>query len=465
MQRESNSIKFRLIEVYRHLLLVVFILTMLVIFVSCTTGSKSTPNNQPINQPPSPGTQNSVSTVGLKLVTDGLVSPVGIVPSPDNSGRLFIVDQIGVIKILMQDGTIADQPFLDLRSRMVELNPGYDERGLLGFAFHRDYSQNGRFFVYYSALLRSGGPTGWNHTSHISEFRVMAGNPDKADETSERVVLQVDEPQANHNGGQIRFGPDGYLYIPLGDGGGANDVGLGHSPIGNGQDINTLLGKILRIDVDSGQPYAIPPDNPFVGRDGVDEIYALGLRNPFQISFDIGGTHELFAGDAGQNLWEEVDIITKGGNYGWNIREGKACFDPDSPNKSPQQCPDKDASGNQLIDPIISYGHSGSGITGTAVIGGFVYRGKAIPGLQEVYIFGDFSSPGSGGDGRLFVASLQSSSNQWDFKELGINTNSNGRLGALLRSFGQDAEGEVYVLTAETGGPSGKTGKIYRIVP
>jgi glucose/arabinose dehydrogenase len=364
----------------------------------------------------------------------------------------------------MQDGTVADQPFLDLRSRMVALNPGYDERGLLGMAFHPNYSQNGRFFVYYSAPLRSGGLTGWNHTSHISEFRVMAGNPDKADETSERVVLQVDEPQANHNGGQIRFGPDGYLYIPLGDGGGANDVGLGHSTIGNGQDINTFLGKILRIDVDGGQPYVIPPDNPFVGRDGADEIYALGLRNPFQISFDIDGTHQLFAGDAGQNLLEEVDIITKGGNYGWDIKEGKYCFNPNSPNQPPAQCSAVDARGNSLIDPIIAYGHSGSGITGTAVIGGFVYRGKAIPGLQGVYIFGDFSSPGSGGDGRLFAASLQSPSNQWDFKELGINT-SNGRLGALLRSFGQDAEGEMYVLTAETGGPSGKTGKIYRIVP
>src|SRR4030042_4395141 len=174
MQREENPMKFRPIEAYRHLLFVVFLITLLVIFVSCTTDSKSTPNNQPINQPPSPGTQNSVSTVGLTLVADGLVSPLGLVPSPDNSGRLFIVDQIGVIKILMQDGTIADQPFLDLRSRMVELNPGYDERGLLGMAFHPDYSKNGRFFVYYSAPLRSGGPNGWNTTTHISEFTIKS---------------------------------------------------------------------------------------------------------------------------------------------------------------------------------------------------------------------------------------------------------------------------------------------------
>src|ERR687892_1944271 len=227
--------------------------------------------------------------VGLKQVADGLTSPLTVIQPPDDSGRLFIVDQAGDIRILAADGTLLAEPFLDLRDKIVPLQAAFDERGLLGLAFHPHYADNGRFFVYYSAPLRDGGPEGFDHTSHVSEFRVSA-DPNRADPASERIILQVDEPQFNHNGGTVLFGPDGFLYISLGDGGGADDVGLGHvedwyeaNAGGNGQDITqNLLGNILRIDVDAGAPYGIPSDNPFTAKpgcaDGCDEIFAYGFR-------------------------------------------------------------------------------------------------------------------------------------------------------------------------------------------
>lgn len=403
-------------------------------------------------------------SIGLQLVAQGFTSPVGLITPDDGTGRLFIVDQTGIIKILKADGKVLEEPFLDLRSRMVKLLPGFDERGLLGLAFHPDFRNNGRFFVYYSAPLREEAPDDWNHTSHISEFKVSGNDPDKANISSERVVLQVDQPQFNHNAGQIAFGPDGYLYIPLGDGGLADDVGIGHPPMGNGQDISTLLGSILRIDVDAGDPYGIPRDNPFVGIDGRDEIFAFGLRNPYRIAFDAGGKHELFAGDAGQNQWEEVDIITKSGNYGWNIKEGKHCFNPANPDVSPAMCPDLDINGRPLIDPVIEYRNAkAEGGIGSAVIGGFVYRGKALPQLNGSYIFGDFSTEFTSGDGALFIATP--GEKMWQMKELPVSTSENGRINAFVRSFGQDERNELYVLTSDNAGPTGSTGKIFKIVP
>ncbi|MBI4295102.1 MAG: PQQ-dependent sugar dehydrogenase [Chloroflexi bacterium] len=446
-----------------------------------TSTLASTSTLAPTSTPVSTSTSTSVSTptpvptftpaplpdsVKLRLVAEGFASPVGLVPSLDGTGRLFVVDQAGIIWVLTAAGNRLGEPFLDLRSRMVSLNQAYDERGLLGLAFHPSYRDNGRLFVYYSAPLRNGGPQGWNHTSHISEFGVVPGDANKADPASERVILQVDQPQSNHNAGTIVFGPDGYLYIPLGDGGAANDVGLGHPPMGNGQDTSTLLGSILRIDIDAGEPYGIPEDNPFVGKEGRDEIFAFGFRNPFRISFDMGGSHELFAADVGQNLWEEVDIVTMGANYGWNIKEGAHFFDPQNPGRSPATGPDVDASGQPLLDPIIEYGRGEAGGLGTAVIGGYVYRGSAIAGLQGAYVFGDFSASGARADGRLFLATRPAEADaMWPMKELGVATAANGRLGAFLRAFGQDADGELYVLTADVPGPQGATGKIYRIVP
>ncbi|MBI2872564.1 MAG: PQQ-dependent sugar dehydrogenase [Chloroflexi bacterium] len=403
-------------------------------------------------------------SINLKLVAEGLVSPVGLVPSPDSTGRLFVLDQSGTLWILTPEGNRLPEPFLDLRSKMVGLNPSFDERGLLGLAFHPSFSTNGRFFVYYSAPLRIGGPQGWNHTSRISEFKIMPDNPNKADLASERIVLQVDEPQSNHNGGQITFGPDGFLYIPLGDGGAGNDVGLGHPPGGNGQDITTLLGSILRIDVDGGDPYGIPPDNPFVGKEGRPEIFAVGLRNPFRIAFDIGGEHELFAGDVGQQLREEVDIVTRGGNYGWNTREGTLCFDPANPGQPRASCASTDARGQPLIGPIIEYANTRAGGQGTAVIGGFVYRGPALPAFNGAYIFGDFSA-GATPDGRLFIATRPAAPGMWTVNELKVASTANGQLNAYLRSFGQDASGELYILVASSPGPQGATGKIFKVVP
>jgi glucose/arabinose dehydrogenase len=279
-------------------------------------------------------------------------------------------------------------------------------------------------------------------------------------------LLEVDQPQANHAGGQIAFGPDGYLYIPLGDGGAANDVGLGHNPdIGNGQDTTELLGSILRIDVNSGDPYGIPPDNPFVGTGSLAEIYAYGFRNPYRIAFDAGGSGQLFAGDAGQNLWEEIHEVTRGGNYGWNLKEGTHCFDTGSPDVPPPSCQNTGLLGEPLIDPIIEYPNASGNPDGLgmAVIGGMVYRGNAMPAFQGRYIFGDWSRGGP--DGTLFIATPAQEGAMWPFEELRVATEENGRMNRYLLSFGQDADLELYVLTSDTVGPSGSTGKIFKIVP
>lgn len=410
----------------------------------------------------------------LSLVAEGLTAPVSMAEAPDGSGNLFIADQIGLIRVVTPDGGLQEEPFLDLRDQLVELRERYDERGLLGLAFHPDYASNGRFFVYYSAPLRPEAPEDWNHTSHLSEFRVSA-DPLRADEGSERILLQVDQPQGNHNAGALAFGPrDGYLYLSLGDGGGANDTGVGHvedwyeeNAGGNGQDVTqNLLGSILRLDVDGGDPYAIPADNPFVGTEGLDEIYAYGFRNPYRFSFDMRGNNQLYVGDAGQELYEEVSIVEKGGNYGWNVKEGTHCFDAENPENPPTNCPDTDVWGNPLIDPVIEFRNSkqGNGL-GLVVVGGYVYRGMEQPTLKNQYLFGAWSTSFGTPDGRVFAARTRSAnSGLWDFEEVTFSNTPSGRLNAFLLAFGQDAAGEVYLLTSGTTGPSGSTGKVYKIV-
>lgn len=418
-------------------------------------------------------------TIGLELVADGFTSPVALIPVPDGSGRLFVVDQIGLIRILMPDGTLLPDPFLDISDRLVPLMSGFDERGLLGLALHPEYATNSRFFVYYSAPLREGAPAGYNHTSHISEF--MAAGPNMADPASERILLQVDEPQFNHNAGTLAFGPsDGYLYISLGDGGGANDNQLGHvedwyadNGGGNGQDItDNLLGSLLRIDVDGGDPYGIPGDNPFTEvmgcSDGCDEIFAYGFRNPYRFSFDMGGSHALLVGDAGQALWEEVSLVEKGGNYGWNVKEGTHCFDAENNTESPAECPDTvgaghPRAGDPLIDPVIEYAnHHQPGGLGAVVVGGHVYRGSMLPQFRGRYIFGDWSREFIEPDGSLFVAKARKKG-LWQIQELLIQGNPDGRLGHYVLGFGQDLQGEVYVLTTDMTGPTGSTGQIFRL--
>lgn len=328
----------------------------------------------------------------------------------DGTGRVFVLEQSGRVRII-QNGALVATPFLDLTSKV----ESGGEKGLLGLAFHPGFSLNRRFFIYYTRRL------GAQLQSVFSEYAASSSNPNQADASSERILLVVDQPFDNHNGGQLAFGPDGFLYIGLGDGGSGGD------PQGNGQNLQTLLGKILRIDVDgaftAGKQYAIPADNPFTQPSGLPEIWAYGLRNPWRFSFDrMSGT--LFAGDVGQDSYEEVDIITKAGNFGWNKTEASHCYPPAS-----------SCSAAGLIQPIMEYAHDTSG--GTSIIGGFVYGGAAIPGLAGSYVFGDLSS------GHVW-AGAQDSSGKWK-QTLVLDHH------LTVSSFGEDTTGELYLLDYANG--------------
>ena len=410
----------------------------------------------------------------LKKVADGFVAPVFVTGAGDGSGRLFVVDQVGQIWIIDGKGNLLPNPFLNIQSELVTPSPDYDERGLLGLAFHPDYKDNGRFFVWYNAPLRPGGPAGFNNTIHLSEFHVSADNANLADPASEKVLMAIDHPYANHNSGHIAFGPDGLLYMPLGDGGNANDVGIGHTvPQGNGQDLTNLLGKILRIDVDHTEPnlaYAIPKDNPYAdGANGAQrEIYANGFRNPYHISFDAGGDHALYAADAGQDRYEEISRVTRGGNFGWNIHEGKHCFSTATPSNAPKTCPDTGVNGTKLIDPVLEYNHTE--ILGSVIIGGYVYRGDEIPNLKGTYVFGDYSRNRLQPDGLIFQAATQGS-DAWKIRQMDIkfadakeNPVESGTLGNFVLSFGQDDNHELYVTLTSFGGPRGVQAGVYKFV-
>ncbi len=406
----------------------------------------------PVVTDPPPGStgdpsDSQVPAVTLVTVASGLNAPIALAPFPDETGRMLLADQTGSVFVLDDNGVNLERPFLSVADRMVSLNPFYDERGLLGLALHPDFAANGRIFVYYSAPLDSGDASGFNHQSRISEFTVSSDNMTVADADSERVILEIPQPQSNHNGGHLVFGPDGMLYIGLGDGGGGGDRGLGHDPdLGNGQDRSTLLGTILRIDVDGDAPYAIPDNNPFVDAiETRDEIFALGLRNPWRFSFD-RDTGELYVGDVGQGAFEEVSIVSAGDNLGWFIKEGNACFNPSA------NCPNVDAMGQPLVDPIIAYPHDAStGPTGSSVIGGYVYRGSDVPSMVGQYVFADFAD-GSGG--RLYVGEDEGSEG-WTVDDLPITNTANGRPDFNVLSLEQDAAGELYVLADD--------GRVYRI--
>jgi glucose/arabinose dehydrogenase len=423
------------------------------------TGTTMTPTPAPTASAVPSGPE-----IQLEEVATGLTAPVDLDAPPDDSGRLFVVEQVGRIRIVDANGTLEESPFLDVSDRLPELGANYDERGLLGLAFHPDFAANGLFYVYYSIPLRDTAPDGYNHTERLSEFHVSDVDPNTVDMSSERVLLEIDEPEMNHNAGTITFGPDGYLYVPLGDGGAANDVGVGHPPVGNGQDTSTLLGSILRIDVDTDQGYLVPDDNPFVDEPAVaDEIWAYGFRNPYRMSFD-RETGDLLVGDAGQNLWEEVDRVAEGGNYGWHIREGTHCFDPANPDGSPATCAETGSRGEPLLDPVIEYANGGApgGGLGLVVIGGYVYRGTGMPSLAGKYIFGDWSTGFGAPDGTLLVATPQENG-LWPIQRLRVAGMPDGNLGRYLTAFGQGADNELYALTSENSGPSGDTGTIFRI--
>jgi len=447
----------------RHFLRIKFLTVPFFLCFLILTGCKKDHNNPP-----------GSNTPDLQLVTDGLVSPVALVEPPDGSKRLFIVDQVGKIWLIQADGTKTPTPFMDLSGKMVSLNPGYDERGLLGLAFHPDFKTNGKFYVFYSAPPHAGGPqpgSSWNNITRVSQFTVSAG-ANTADLSTEKVILEGDHPQSNHNGGTIEFGPDGFLYISIGDGGNADDIGPGHvtdwyavNAGGNGQDIYAnLLGNILRIDVNSGSPYGIPGDNPFVGTNAKQEIYAYGFRNPYRFSFDMGGNHSLFVGDAGQSLYEEIDLVTKGGNYGWNVKEGAHCFNTDNDTVLRASCPSMDSAGKPLTDPIIELVNAANpkgGGQAIAIVGGNVYRGSLLPSYQGRYIFSIFSQDGKP-NAKLFVAD-GSASGTWTNNDLKLKSFPTD-LGQFVKSIGQDQSGEIYVMTTGQQGPSGTSGKVYKLI-
>ena len=425
-----------------------------------------------------PAQPGANATPDLQLVTDGLISPVALVEPPDSSHRLFIVDELGKVWIIGADGKKVANPFMDLASKMVALSPAYDERGLLGLAFHPQFKTNHKFYLFYTAPPRPGTPVPgaagakWNNTTTISEFTVSAADSNQGDMASERVLLQADHPYLNHNGGTLAFGPDGFLYISIGDGGNLDDVGNGHvsdwyaaNVGGNGQDIyQNLMGNVLRIDV-NGAPYTVPADNPFVGTAAKPEVWAYGFRNPFRFSFDMGGSHQLLLGDEGQSLYEEVDLITKGGNYGWNVKEGTHCFSTDNDLTERASCPSVDSAGKPLIDPIIELVNTANpkgGGLGIAIIGGHVYRGSALPGLTGKYIFGVLSTSGKA-DGQVFIATPSTGTGMWNFEPLGLKSVT-PNLGTFLKSFGQDQRGEIYLMTSDQEGPQGATGKVWKLV-
>jgi glucose/arabinose dehydrogenase len=333
-------------------------------------------------------------------VVTGLTNPVDIQQPADGTQRLFVVEQAGTVRII-QGGMLLATPFLDIRSSVTSGG----EMGLLGLAFHPNYSQNRRFFVSYTRTVNG------QLQSVIAEYETSAADPNVAS-TAERVLLTVDQPFENHNGGQIQFGPDGYLYIGYGDGGAGGD------PLGNGQNLNTLLGKILRIGVDTAQPYAVPPDNPFVGQAGIrPEIWAWGFRNPWRFSFD-RASGRLFVGDVGQSDFEEIDLVERGGNYGWSIMEGAHCYPP----------PSTGCNTSGLALPIAEYSHS----EGNSITGGYVYRGDGIQELRGKYVFGDF------GSGRIWQ--LQETASGGWLRSLLLDTDLN------ISSFGQDQAGELYAV-------------------
>jgi len=405
---------------------------------------------------------NAEVKIKLEEVAGGLTHPLAMVSIPDGSGRKAVIEQHGVVRIIDARGRLLPEPFLNIQAKIPQLHPFFDERGLLGIAFHPNYRENGKFYIAYSAPLSGDAildkKLWWSHTNTVSEMTVAKDNPNKANPSVEKIVSQIDWPQFNHNGHWIGFGPDGKLYVSTGDGGYANDWGIGHNvTTGNGQDLTTPLGKILRLDVDKDD--FVPTDNPFVGRnDALPQIWAYGLRNPWRCSFDMGGDKELFCADVQQNSIEEVDIIKKGGNYGWRRMEGDKCFDYVNPNAHPASC-DK----NGLTDPILVYNNCTAvpqGCLGISVTGGYVYRGSHAPWAGK-YIFGDWSKGFAAMDGQIFVAT-KGGDGKWTLDKATVPGMST--LPYML-AFAQDDKGDVFALTSISTGPVGGHDKIYRIVP
>ncbi len=338
----------------------------------------------------------------LPIVKEGLKEPVAVVFEPGNSEKMYLVEQKGRV-VLWQEGKLSKTPFLDIQNKV---NFG-GEKGLLGLAFHPQFSKNGRYFINYTALAPD-----------LKTFIVERNR----DNQMERVLLEFSQPYSNHNGGQLAFGPDGFLYIGTGDGGSGGD------PLNKSQDLSSVLGKILRIDVDQKLPYGIPQENPFFGENQKREVFALGLRNPWRFSFD-KLTGALFVGDVGQNRLEEINVVEKGKNYGWKVMEGDLCFFPKS------NCSQKG-----LEPPIAVYGREEGG----SVTGGYVYRGNQIPSLRGIYLYGDFMS------GKMWGLNYDQKTRKRQKPQLLLETK------IEIASFGEDPTGEIYLV--------GYSGGVYRLI-
>nr|XP_056708305.1 HHIP-like protein 2 [Euleptes europaea] len=390
----------------------------------------------------------------LREVANGLRNPVLMVHANDNTHRMFVAEQVGIVWVYLPDGSRLEEPFLDIKKLVLATPWIGDERGFLGMAFHPKYKDNGKFYIYYSYSDKKKV-----EKIRISELTVSSSDVNKADPNSERNLLEIEEPAANHNGGQVLFGLDGYMYLFTGDGGKAGDP---FGKFGNAQNKSSLLGKVLRIDVDgrgsNGKPYRIPLDNPFASDPkALPEVYAYGVRNMWRCSVDRGNpvTHKgrgrIFCGDVGQNKFEEVDIIVKGGNYGWRAKEGFECYDI------------KLCHNSSLDDilPIFAYDHS----VGKSVTGGYVYRGCESPNLNGLYIFGDFMN------GRLMALQEDERRNKWKKQDICIGSTKACAFPGLISSyskfiisFAEDEAGELYFLATSYPSAYAPHGSLYKFV-
>jgi glucose/arabinose dehydrogenase len=461
-------------------------LTIATIFVLGLTGRAYGQLDDPLPQT----IQQASTNVSLRPVADGLTAPNYLTSPNDGTGRLFVTDQTGKAHVI-DDGQLQPEPFLDVspggrdagasnQRAIVDVNTNFDERGLLGLAFHPNFDQPGaaghrKVYTYtsepaddpadFSVPMPEGQSV--NHQSVVSEWTVDPANPNQVQADSRRELMRIDQPQFNHDGGTLAFGPQDNLFVSLGDGGNADDQGAGHSDAGNAQDPRNVLGSMLRIDptglnADNGQ-YGVPGDNPFTDNAGfVDEVYSYGLRNPFRFSID-RQDNQLIIADVGQNDIEEINqtsIAEAGGaNFGWRLKEGSFDFEPGDAS-TPGSVTDPDGSlPSNLVDPVAQYDHD----EGIAVIGGFTYRGDLIPELEGDYIFGDFSDPADG-TGRLFVSDLESASSEQlaTIRELMPDGAS---MDLTVLGFGRGADGEIYVLANDGGAPAGSSGRVFQLVP
>lgn len=456
---------------FRHSFAKMIVVVLVATMVPCALGGP------PLDDPIPKKIKQSGEAIRLELVVSGLTAPNYGTALPGSRDRLLVTDQDGTLWVVdLESGQ--KSVFLDVSDRLVELGvegPGtYDERGLLGVAVHPDYMANGLLYTYTSEPVEgkadfSTMPTGItaDHQSVILEWEVE--NPTDLDEVvqpdSDRELLRIDQPQNNQNGGVLAFGMDETLFIGLGDGGGTEDTGVGHSPGGNAQDLGNVLGKILRIDPTGSNSangrYGIRVDNPFVDVTGVvEEIYSYGMRNAYRLSWDMP-TGRLYVGDVGENGIEEVDIPAAGTNCGWPHKEGSFFFHETS-EQGPSHITNEDPGTvpGDVFDPIAQYDHD----EGLAIVGGFVYRGSEIKSLQGRYVFGDFSQS-LDNDGRLFYIKDKNPKMGKTSKIVEFKLVDRDELGLALLGFGQDAHGELYVLANATGTPFGDTGRIMRIAP